>query len=254
MSASTRQGALFGGRRRELQEFAQSGCPGVVHGRAHSHLDSLQIQVPRLTATAKDDAQKLVYFARDFLADRSRRFFSSGESTSGSDGRSWQICALTSRLCILEDLKSFPVQLKELASAGEPLNPEVIERVRAAWNITIRDGFGQTENVLLLGNFPGQTVKPGAVGKPSPGHRVVLLDVEGKESDDGEIAVISDPKPISLMVGYVDDEERTAQCFAGGYYRTGDVAHRDADGYFTYIGRADDVFKSSDYRLSPFEL
>jgi acetyl-CoA synthetase len=158
------------------------------------------------------------------------------------------------RLCILEDLKSFPVQLKELASAGEPLNPEVIERVRAAWNITIRDGFGQTENVLLLGNFPGQTVKPGAVGKPSPGHRVVLLDAEGKESDDGEIAVISDPKPISLMVGYVDDEERTAQSFAGGYYRTGDVAHRDADGYFTYIGRDDDVFKSSDYRLSPFEL
>src|SRR5271165_6994775 len=119
------------------------------------------------------------------------------------------------RLFILEDLKSFPVKLKELASAGEPLNPEVIERVRAAWSVTIRDGFGQTENVLLLGNFPGQTVKPGAVGKPSPGHRVVLLDAEGKESDDGEIAVTCDPKPISLMVGYVDDEERTAQCFAG---------------------------------------
>jgi acetyl-CoA synthetase len=158
------------------------------------------------------------------------------------------------RLFILEDLKSFPVKLKELASAGEPLNPEVIERVRAAWNITIRDGFGQTENVLTLGNFPGQTVKPGAVGKPSPGHRVVLLDAEGKESDDGEIAVKCDPKPISQMVGYMDDEERTAKCLAGGYYRTGDVAHRDADGYFTYIGRADDVFKSSDYRLSPFEL
>jgi len=158
------------------------------------------------------------------------------------------------RLFILEDLKSFPVKLKELASAGEPLNPEVIEQVRAAWNITIRDGFGQTENVLLLGNFPGQPVKPGAVGKPSPGHRVVLLDSDGHESDDGEISVISDPKPISLMQGYIDDPERTARCFAGGYYRTGDVAHRDPDGYFTYIGRADDVFKSSDYRLSPFEL
>ncbi len=158
------------------------------------------------------------------------------------------------RLFILEDLKSFPVKLKELASAGEPLNPEVIERVRAAWNITIRDGFGQTENVLLLGNFPGQTVKPGAVGKPSPGHRIVLLDVDGNESDDGEIAVVSNPKPLSMMEGYTDDKERTAKCFAGGYYRTGDVAHRDADGYFTYIGRADDVFKSSDYRLSPFEL
>ncbi len=158
------------------------------------------------------------------------------------------------RMFVLEDLKSFPVQLKELASAGEPLNPEVIERVRAAWNITIRDGFGQTENVLLLGNFPGQKVKPGAVGKPSPGHHIVLLDAEGKESDDGEISVKCGPKPISLMTGYMDDEERTAQCFAGGYYRTGDVAHRDSDGYFTYIGRADDVFKSSDYRLSPFEL
>ena len=158
------------------------------------------------------------------------------------------------RLFILEDLKSFSVKLKELASAGEPLNPEVIDQVRTAWNITIRDGFGQTENVLLLGNFPGQTVKRGAVGKPSPGHQVVLLDSDGHESDDGEISVKCDPKPISLMQGYIDDDVRTARCFAGGYYRTGDVAHRDADGYFTYIGRDDDVFKSSDYRLSPFEL
>jgi acetyl-CoA synthetase len=158
------------------------------------------------------------------------------------------------RLFILEDLKSFPVRLRELASAGEPLNPEVIERVRAAWNITIRDGFGQTENVLLLGNFPGQGLKPGAVGRPSPGHDVVLLDLEGNESDDGEISVKCDPKPCSLMMEYLNDAALNAKCFAGGYYRTGDVAHRDADGYFTYVGRADDVFKSSDYRLSPFEL
>ena len=158
------------------------------------------------------------------------------------------------RLFILEDLKSVPVKLRELASAGEPLNPEVIERVRAAWNITIRDGFGQTENVLLLGNFPGQTVKPGAVGRPSPGHDVVLLDPEGNESHEGEISVRCAPKPSSLMTGYLNDAERTEKCFAGGYYRTGDVAQRDADGYFTYVGRGDDVFKSSDYRLSPFEL
>jgi acetyl-CoA synthetase len=158
------------------------------------------------------------------------------------------------RLLILENLKSYPVKLRELTSAGEPLNPEVIERVRAAWNITIRDGFGQTENVLLLGNFPGQVVKPGAVGLPSPGHEIVLLDQDDRESDDGEIAVKCQPKPVSLMSGYLDDDERTKQSFAGGYYRTGDVAHRDGDGYFTYVGRADDVFKSSDYRLSPFEL
>jgi acetyl-CoA synthetase len=158
------------------------------------------------------------------------------------------------RLFILENLESFPVKLRELASAGEPLNPEIIERVRSAWNITIRDGFGQTENVLLLGNFPGQSVKPGAVGRPSPGHNVVLLDLDGHESNDGEIAVRCDPRPASLMTGYLDDAERNQTCFAGGYYRTGDVAHRDADGYFTYVGRADDIFKSSDYRLSPFEL
>ncbi len=158
------------------------------------------------------------------------------------------------RMLVLEDLSAFPVRLRELASAGEPLNPEVIEKVRRVWDVTIRDGYGQTENVCLLGNFPGQAVKPGAVGKPSPGHDVVLLDPEGRESDDGEISIRLAPRPPSLMTGYLDDEKKTAAAMAGGYYRTGDVAHRDADGYFTYVGRADDVFKSSDYRISPFEL
>lgn len=158
------------------------------------------------------------------------------------------------RMLVLEDLKTYPVKIRELAGAGEPLNPEIIERVRNAWGVTIRDGFGQTENVLLLGNFPGQKVKPGAVGKPSPGHKVVLLDSDGKEADDGEICLKLDPRPTSLMAAYMDDPQRTAQVMEGGYYRTGDVAHRDEDGYFTYVGRSDDVFKSSDYRLSPFEL
>jgi len=158
------------------------------------------------------------------------------------------------RMIVLEDLESYPVRLREVASAGEPLNPEVIEKVRRWWNLTIRDGYGQTENVCLLGNFPGQTVKRGALGKPSPGHDVVLLDPDGKEADDGEISLKLNPRPPSLMVGYMDDAEKTAAAMADGYYRTGDVAHRDADGYFTYVGRADDVFKSSDYRISPFEL
>jgi len=158
------------------------------------------------------------------------------------------------RMFVLEDLKSFPVKLRDLASAGEPLNPEIIEKVRSAWGITIRDGFGQTENVLLLGNFPGQTVKPGSVGKPSPGHEIALLDAAGNPSDDGEISVKLEPRPISLFVRYEDDPAKTQKSMEGGYYRTGDVAHRDADGYYTYVGRADDVFKSSDYRLSPFEL
>ena len=158
------------------------------------------------------------------------------------------------RMLVLEDLGAYRVQLREPASAGEPLNPEVIEKVRQAWHVTVRDGYGQTENVCLLGNFPGQAVKPGAVGKPSPGHEIVLLDPEGREADDGEISIRLEPRPPSLMVGYLDDPAKTAQAMAGGYYRTGDVAHRDADGYFTYVGRADDVFKSSDYRISPFEL
>jgi acetyl-CoA synthetase len=158
------------------------------------------------------------------------------------------------RMCVLEDLKSFTVKLRDLASAGEPLNPEIIEKVRAAWGITIRDGFGQTENVCLLGNFPGQKVKAGSVGKPSLGHEIALLDLEGNPCDDGEISVKLDPRPISLFVAYVDDPAKTEKCMEGGYYRTGDVARRDADGYYTYVGRADDVFKSSDYRLSPFEL
>jgi acetyl-CoA synthetase len=158
------------------------------------------------------------------------------------------------RMFVLEDLRSYPVKIRDLASAGEPLNPEIIEKVRAAWGITIRDGFGQTENVCLLGNFPGQEVKPGAVGKPSPGHTIALLDADQRPCDDGEISVGLNPRPISLFAEYVDDPERTRQVMEGGFYRTGDVAHRDADGYYTYVGRSDDVFKSSDYRLSPFEL
>jgi len=158
------------------------------------------------------------------------------------------------RIFILEDLRAYPVRLKEVVAAGEPLNPEIIQRVRSAWDLTIRDGFGQTENVLLLGNFPGQDVKLGAVGRASPGHTIALLDPHGRESEDGEISIRLNPRPLSLMAGYMDDPERSRQSMAGGYYRTGDVAQRDADGYFTYVGRTDDVFKSSDYRLGPFEL
>src|SRR3954447_17651979 len=158
------------------------------------------------------------------------------------------------RLCVLEDLSQFKVKIRELVGAGGPLNAEIIEKVRRAWGVTIRDGFGQTENVCLLGNFPGQVVKPGSVGKPSPGHDVALLDADGHEADEGEIALRLNPRPISLFSAYMDDQAKTDAVMQGGYYRTGDVASRDSDGYYTYIGRADDVFKSSDYRLSPFEL
>jgi len=157
------------------------------------------------------------------------------------------------RMLIQEDLKSWKVALKEVVGAGEPLNPEIIEQVRAAWGLTIRDGYGQTETTLQLANFPGQVVKPGAVGKPAPGYRVRLLDPDGNEQDEAEIALALDPPPLGLMQGYQGDDG-TVVPVAGGAYRTGDVAMRDADGYFTYVGRADDVFKASDYRISPFEL
>ncbi len=159
------------------------------------------------------------------------------------------------RLLFREDLKSYQVKLRELVGAGEPMNPEVIDQVKAAWGITLRDGYGQTETTAQIGNPPGQPVRPGSMGRPLPGYRVELLGPDGKPgAKEGEIGLVLDPRPLGLMTGYMDDPERTAAVTEGGFYRTGDVAARDDDGYFWYVGRADDVFKSSDYRISPFEL
>ena len=159
------------------------------------------------------------------------------------------------RMLIQEPLASYPVALRELMSAGEPLNPEVIEQVRAAWGLTIRDGYGQTETTALVGNPPGQPVQAGSMGKPLPGYPVVLLDVDDQPAEEGEIALaLGAHRPLGLMPGYAGDAGKTAEVMRGGYYRTGDVARRDAEGYITYVGRSDDVFKASDYRISPFEL
>jgi len=159
------------------------------------------------------------------------------------------------RLIVLDPLGERPHSLREIVSAGEPLNPEVIEKVRAAWGITIRDGYGQTETTAQIGNSPGQSVSPGAMGRPLPGYRATLLSSDGKESNEGEIALFLAPEPpVGLMAGYLEDTERTQKATAGGFYRTGDEARRDESGHFFYIARADDVFKSSDYRISPFEL
>jgi acetyl-CoA synthetase len=158
------------------------------------------------------------------------------------------------RMLIQEDLKRWPVVLREVVGAGEPLNPEVIEQVRAAWGLTIRDGFGQTETTAVVGNSPGQAVKPGSMGRPLPGYPVVLIAPDGAVGDEGEICLDLAARPLGLMQGYLDDEAKSAEAMRGGYYHTGDVASRDADGYLTYVGRMDDVFKSSDYRISPFEL
>jgi acetyl-CoA synthetase len=158
------------------------------------------------------------------------------------------------RMLIQEDLRRWPVVLREVVGAGEPLNPEVIDRVRAAWGLTIRDGFGQTETTAQIGNPPGQLLKPGSMGRPLPGYAVALVAADGEVGDEGEICLDLNQRPVGLMHAYLDDPEKTAEVMRDGYYHTGDVASRDADGYLTYIGRLDDVFKSSDYRISPFEL
>jgi acetyl-CoA synthetase len=158
------------------------------------------------------------------------------------------------RMLVQEKLADYPVSLREALSAGEPLNPEVIERVQAAWGLTIRDGFGQTETTAVCGNTPGQAVKPGSMGRPLPGYRVELLANDGRPAPEGEICLDLSTPPLGLMLGYGGGEAVNSLAAQDGYYRTGDLASRDADGYITYIGRVDDVFKSSDYRISPFEL
>jgi acetyl-CoA synthetase len=158
------------------------------------------------------------------------------------------------RLLIQHDLSAWRVNLRELVSAGEPLNPEVIARVKEAWGLTIRDGFGQTETTAAVGNPPGQPVKPGSMGRPLPGYEVVLLDLTGREADEGEMCLSLKSRPLALMQSYLEDSGGTGSAMSEGYYHTGDVAARDEDGYLTYVGRMDDVFKSSGYRISPFEL
>lgn len=159
------------------------------------------------------------------------------------------------RMLIQSDLGSRPEALREVLGAGEPLNPDVIATVERAWGLTIRDGFGQTETTLQIGNTPGQPVKAGSMGRPMPGVPVVLVDpLTGECAEEGEICLDLRADPLNLMTGYLGDPERNEAVMAGGYYHTGDVASRDEDGYITYIGRTDDVFKSSDYKVSPFEL
>ena len=160
------------------------------------------------------------------------------------------------RMLIQADLSGLRTPPRKVVGAGEPLNPEVIEQVEKAWGVRIRDGFGQTESTVQIGNSPGQTVKPGSMGRPIPGYPIVLVDPATGERDvsEGEICVDLADRPLGLMVGYYGDVERNAEAMDGGVYHTGDVGSRDEDGYITYVGRSDDVFKASDYRISPFEL
>jgi acetyl-CoA synthetase len=158
------------------------------------------------------------------------------------------------RLFIQERLADFKMSLREVCGAGEPLNPEVIDQVRAAWGLTIRDGYGQTETTALAGNPPGQKVKVGSMGRPLPGYRVVIADADGRPAKEGEVTlVLGADRPAGLMQGYQSDDGKLSGA-DGDHYRSGDVVFVDDDGYFTFVGRSDDVFKSSDYRISPFEL
>lgn len=162
------------------------------------------------------------------------------------------------RMLINCDLSAGPGALREVIAAGEPLNPEVISQVQRAWGLTLRDGYGQTEMAAAIGNTPGSTVKPGSMGRALPGVPVVLVDPLTGERvaspGEGEICLDLSARPLSLMTGYLGDPARQAEAMSGGYYHTGDVASIDEEGYITYIGRTDDVFKASDYKISPFEL
>lgn len=160
------------------------------------------------------------------------------------------------RMLINADLSAGPWNLRECIGAGEPLNPEVIDRVQQAWGLTLRDGYGQTETTASVGNVPGAKVKPGSMGQFLPGVPVVLIDPVTNEptTGEGEICIELSGAPLSLMRGYLGDPEKNAKAMEGGYYHSGDVASIDADGYVTFVGRTDDVFKASDYKVSPFEL
>ena len=160
------------------------------------------------------------------------------------------------RMLAQEDLSAFSFpSLREAVSAGEPLNPEVIRAWRLATGLEIRDGYGQTETILLVGNGPGQPLKPGSMGLPTPGHRVEVIDGDGEilpQGEIGDVALHGDPP--SLFRGYWKNPEASAGCRRGPWYVTGDRAWRDEDGYFWFVGRADDVIISAGYRIGPFEV
>ena len=158
------------------------------------------------------------------------------------------------RLFIQEKLADFKVSLREVCGAGEPLNPEVIDQVKSAWGLTIRDGYGQTETTAVAGNSPGQRLKVGSMGRPMPGYQIKVVDADGNPATEGEVALaLGADRPAGLMQGYQTDDGKVSGA-DGDIYRSGDVVFVDDDGYLTFVGRADDVFKSSDYRISPFEL
>ena len=164
------------------------------------------------------------------------------------------------RMLIRQDISHYDLSsVQHATTAGEALNPEVFYRFEQATGLKVAEGFGQTETTLSIGNLAGQPIKPGSMGKPIPGYGVELLDENGRAVDVGENGEIciragDGETKCGLFLGYYDDPEKTRAVWHDGYYHTGDVAWRDEDGYYWYVGRADDVIKSSGYRIGPFEI
>jgi acetyl-CoA synthetase len=156
----------------------------------------------------------------------------------------------------VEDMDEYDVSLKEVLSAGEPLNREPIAAIEEAFGVTPRDGYGQTETVALVTNYPGIDVKPGSMGKPTPGMGTTIIDTgEEREVGTGEIGEIAVPVGCpGIFDGYYEKPDLDERTFSGDYYRTGDLASRDEDGYFFFEGRADDIIISAGYRIGPFEV
>ena len=169
-----------------------------------------------------------------------------------------RLCAVPTqyRLFANADLEAYDLALTDALSAGEPLNREPIDRFEEAFGVTPRDGYGQTETVALVTNYPGIDVKPGSMGKPTPGVGTTIIDVdEAVEVEPGEIGEIAVPVDSpAIFDGYYESPALDDRTFGGEYYRTGDLASRDAEGYFSFEGRADDIIISSGYRIGPFEV
>ena len=163
------------------------------------------------------------------------------------------------RMLVLEDLTKYDLsQLRHCTGAGEPLNPEVMKQWEDGTGLTIYDGYGQTETVLLVANYRSIPIKPGSMGKPMPGFEVAVVDEDGLEmapDQEGQIAVKVNPqRPVGMFREYWKDGEAMERSFHGDWYFTGDKAYKDADGYFWFVGRADDVIISAGYRIGPFEV
>ena len=163
------------------------------------------------------------------------------------------------RMMIKQDISKYDFSsVKHMTTAGEALNPEVYRQFEKATGLQILEGFGQTESTMIIGNMVGASHKIGSMGKPAPIYDVELLDPDGNPvavGESGEIVInLKNGAPCGLFTGYYRDEEKTREVWHDGYYHTGDTAWRDEDGFFWYVGRVDDVIKSSGYRIGPFEI